>query len=319
MANPMNVSVILCTYNRSESLAKALASIAQSTVPDSIQWEVLVVDNNSRDATRSVVEEFCRRDPSVFRYLFEPRQGKSYALNAGIQAARGEILAFTDDDVTVEPTWLHNLTSSLTKGDWAGTGGKTLPEKSFSPPPWLAGDDHHALAPLAMFDLGCEPCEMMGPPWGNNMAYRRDVFEKYGEFRTELGPSSNCVLRGEDTEFGQRLLSAGERLRYEPSAVVYHATPNDRIQKSYFLDWWFDKGRSEIREFGVPTDTSWFIAGVPLYLFPRFIPWTLVWMFGGSPSLRFFGRRQVWWVAGAIQECYRQSREPRRIPVPNGS
>lgn len=194
-----------------------------------------------------------------------------------------------------------------------------MPETTFSAPRWLAGEDRDALAPLAMFDLGSEPCELMGPPWGNNMAYRRDVFEKYGEFRTELGPSADCVLRGEDTEFGQRLFSAGERLRYEPSAIVYHATPKSRIQKRYFLDWWFDKGRSEIREFGVPTDTSWFVAGIPLYLFRRFIPWTLAWMFGSSPSLRFFGRRQVWWVAGTIQECYRQAREPRRIPVPNRS
>ena len=182
MANPMNVSVILCTYNRSESLAKALASIAQSRVPESIQWEVLVVDNNSRDATRSVVEEFCRRDPSMFRYLFEPQQGKSCALNAGIQAARGEILAFTDDDVTVEPTWLQNLTSSLTNGVWAGAGGRTLPEKTFSAPRWMASEDRYALGPLAMFDLGCEPRELIEPLFGNNMAYRREAFEKYGRF-----------------------------------------------------------------------------------------------------------------------------------------
>ncbi len=319
MANPMKVSVILCTYNRSESLAKALASIAQSTVPDSVQWEVLVVDNNSRDATRSVVEEFCRRDPSIFRYLFEPRQGKSNALNAGIQAARGEILAFTDDDVTVEPTWLHNLTSSLTKGDWVGAGGRTLPEKTFSFPRWLAKEDHYALAPLAMFDLGSEPCGLTEPPYGNNMAYRREAFEKCGEFLTELGPPPSSDLRGEDTEFGQRLLSAGERLRYEPSAIVYHATPKDRVQKSYFLTWWFDKGRAETREFGIPADTKWFVAGVPLYLFRRLMVWTLKWMCGVTPSLRFFGRRQVWWVAGTIQERCRQSQEPRRVPVPNRS
>ena len=319
MANPMNVSVILCTYNRSESLAKALASIARSTVPDSIQWEVLVVDNNSRDATRSVVEDFCRRDPSIFRYLFEPRQGKSYALNAGIEAARGEILAFTDDDVTVEPTWLHNLTSSLTKGDWAGAGGKTLPEKSFSAPRWMASEDRYALGPLAMFDLGCEPRELLEPLFGNNMAYRREVFREYGGFRTELGPAPGSEIRSEDTELGQRLLSAGKRLRYEPSAIVYHAVPPNRIQKSYFLAWWFDKGRAEIRELGVPTDTKWFVAGVPLYLFRRLVVWTLKWLFGGSPSRRFFGQRQLWWVAGTILECYRQSREPRRIPVPNGS
>lgn len=311
MANPMNVSVILCTYNRSESLAKTLASIARSKVPESIQWEVLVIDNNSRDATRPVAEEFCRRHPSMFRYLFEPKQGKSNALNAGIQAARGEILAFTDDDVTVEPTWLQNLTSSLTKGDWAGAGGRTVPESKFSAPRWMASEDRYTMGPLAMFDLGSQPRELVEPLFGNNMAYRKEVFEKYGRFLPNLGPCPGSEIRSEDTEFGQRLLSAGERLRYEPSAVVYHAVPPSRIQKSYFLAWWFAKGRAEIRERGVPTDTRWFVAGVPLYLFRRLLVWTLKWMCGGSPSRRFFGQRQLWWVAGTILECHRQSREPR--------
>src|ERR1700722_3255440 len=99
----MKVTVILCTYNRCQFLAKPLESVARSHVPESIHWEVLVVDNNSPDATRSVVEGFCRRDPSRFRYLFEPKQGKSYALNSGCQAANSDVLAFMDDDVEVDP------------------------------------------------------------------------------------------------------------------------------------------------------------------------------------------------------------------------
>ena len=315
----MNTTIIVCTYNRCKSLAKTLESIAILRVPGSLEWEVLVVDNNSTDQTRAVVEGFSCRYPGRFRYLFEPQQGKSCALNAGIQAARGQILAFTDDDVTVEPAWLQNLTSSLTNGVWAGAGGRTLPEKTFSAPRWMASEDRYALGPLAMFDLGCEPRELIEPLFGNNMAYRREAFEKYGNFRTELGPCPGSEIRSEDTEFGQRLLSAGERLRYEPSAVVYHAVPPNRIQKRYFLAWWFDKGRAEIREFGVPTDTKWFVAGVPLYLFRRLIVWTLRWMCGSSPSRRFFGQRQLWWVAGTILECHRQSREPKRFSAPNGS
>ena len=99
----MRITVILCTLNRCQSLAETLESIAISTLPDSVDWEILVVDNNSTDHTREVVEEFGRRYPDRFRYIFEPRPGKSYALNAGIREAQGEILAFTDDDVTVEP------------------------------------------------------------------------------------------------------------------------------------------------------------------------------------------------------------------------
>ena len=104
--------------------------------------------------------------------------------------------------------------------------------------------------PLPCLISANEPRELLEPLFGNNMAYRREVFEKYGGFRTELGPRPGSEIRSEDTELGQRLLSARERLRYEPSAIVYHAVPPNRIQKSYFLAWWFDKGRAEIRELG---------------------------------------------------------------------
>ena len=85
----MNCSVILCTFNRCQSLLEALESVASSEMPDSVTWEVLVVDNNSTDRTRIVAEEFCRRHPNRFRYLFEPQQGKSYALNTGIRGCSG--------------------------------------------------------------------------------------------------------------------------------------------------------------------------------------------------------------------------------------
>ena len=105
----MKITVILCTYNRCQSLVRALDSLAASILSETIEWEVLVVDNNSSDQTKAIVEDFCRQYPGRFRYLFEPQQGKSYALNAGIREARGDILAFVDDDVTVEPMWLQNL------------------------------------------------------------------------------------------------------------------------------------------------------------------------------------------------------------------
>jgi len=120
----MKITVILCTFNRCQLLVNALESVARSTLPDSVDWEVLVVDNNSSDRTSQVVKSFSQRYPGRFRYLFELRAGKSRALNAGIQEARGNVLAFIDDDVVVEPTWLHNLTVNLNNGEWAGAGGR---------------------------------------------------------------------------------------------------------------------------------------------------------------------------------------------------
>jgi glycosyltransferase involved in cell wall biosynthesis len=305
------ITVILCTYNRCQSLAKALDSIAKSIVPESTEWEVLVVDNNSDDQTREVAQDFCRRYPNRFRYLFEPRQGKSYALNSGIQEARGDVLAFMDDDVTVESTWLRNLTAGLCSGEWAGAGGRILPQWTCAPPSWFPEKDWFGMAPLAMFDLGLEPGPLTDPPFGTNMAFHRRMFEKYGVFRTDLGPRSDNEIRSEDTEFGGRLLAAGERLKYEPAAVVHHSVPPKRLQRQYFLTWWFDKGRADIREAGVSAETTWFVCGVPLHLLRKLAAGTLRWMVTIEPSRRFAYKLTVWMLAGKTLESYRQSREIR--------
>jgi glycosyltransferase involved in cell wall biosynthesis len=307
----MKISVILCTYNRCQSLVKALESAAALRLPSTVEWELLVIDNNSRDQTRDVAGDFVGRYPGRFRYLFEPQQGKSHALNAGIRAAQGDLLAFMDDDVFVDTVWLQNLTASMDADEWQGAGGRILPDQSFSPPRWLAIEDRYACAPLAMFDLGNDACDLTEPPFGTNMAFRKAMFEKYGGFRTDLGPRPGSEIRNEDTEFGQRLLTAGERLRYEPSAIVYHAVPECRIQKKYFLAWWFDKARADIRAFGIPHDVRWCVAGVPLVMFRRLAVWTLRWIVAVVPSCRFSCKRNAWSNAGAILECYRQSRDAK--------
>ena len=337
----MKISVILCTHNRCRSLAEALESIAASTHPEVIEWEVLVVDNNSSDLTCQVVESFCHRPRSRFRYLFEPRPGKSHALNAGVREARGDILAFVDDDVTVEPTWLQNLTSPLKFGEWAGVGGRILPARAFSPPRWLSLESKYALAPLAIFDLGKVAHELNESPFGTNMAFHKRMFEKYGGFRTDLGPCPGNEIRnmafhkrmfekyggfradlspfpcseirnGEDTEFGNRLLSKGERFRYEPSAVVYHSVPEERVQQKYFLAWWFDKARGDVRTFEVPPDVKWFVGGIPLFFFRRLAVWALRWMVAVEPSRRFSCKINVLTQVGAIVELCRRSCDARR-------
>ena len=314
----MNITVILCTYNRSQVLSKALDSLAASTLPDSIHWEVLVVDNNSTDETREAIKEFCRRYPERFRYLFEPKQGKSYALNAGIREAGGEVLAFVDDDVTVDPVWLQSLTSSLHDGKWAGAGGRTLPARSFSPPRWLALDGPHSLSGMlyAHFNLGDVPCELDRAPYGANMAYRREMFEKYGGFRTDIGPGPNPEIPrfNEDTEFGRRLMAAGERLRYEPSAVVFHEVPPGRLNREHFLTSWFAWGRSEVREVGRKPD----VLGMPRYYFkiPKTIGVLVLrmihWILTIHPQRRFYFKARVWHMAGQLVEINRQRRNDQK-------
>jgi glucosyl-dolichyl phosphate glucuronosyltransferase len=321
---PKTITVILCTYNRCQSLSKALESVAASEMPGSAVWEVLVVDNNSHDQTRAVVEDFSRRQPGRFRYLFESKPGKSHALNAGIREAHGDILAFIDDDVTVERNWLGSLTAPLDGNAWAGTGGRILPEKDFSPPAWLPLDGPNNMGGiLALFDLGAEPVELDQAPFGTNMAFRKKMFEKHGGFRLDLGPRPGSELRDEDTEFGRRLLAARERLRYEPSATVYHRVPKERLTKTYFLKFCFDHGRASIRETGRRPD----IWGIPrhyltlLKIGKLFAARTLRWMWTGwNPKLRFHRKAMVWMTAGEIAEVWSQSRADKKQagnPVPD--
>jgi glycosyltransferase involved in cell wall biosynthesis len=307
----MTVTIILCTYNRCQRLARALDSVASSTVSDSVKWEVLVVDNNSTDQTREVAEEFSRSHPGHFRYCFEPKQGKSHALNAGIREARGDILAFLDDDVTVGPTWLQDLTAPLGSGEWLGSAGRILPERDFTPPRWLSLSGLYDGAPLALWERGLRAGPLNEPPFGTNMAFRRQAFETHGNFRTDLGPQPGSEIRSEDTEFSLRLLNAGERLYYQPSAVVYHSITEERVRKEYFLKWWFDKSRADIRVNGVYPATRWKVRGVPLYTLRRICVWTVRWLLAVKPSRRFDCKLNVWRNLGGAFEAYRQSLVPK--------
>jgi glucosyl-dolichyl phosphate glucuronosyltransferase len=314
----MKISVIVCTYNRCHSLAKALASVAASDIPESVEWEVLIVDNNSEDRTKDVAEEFCRAHPGRFRYFFEPRQGKSFALNTGLCEASGDAIAFMDDDVTVEPCWLQNLTAPLQERLYMGAGGRICPPEELSLPPWLSLQGPCSLAGvLALFDRGDDPFELADPPYGTNMAFRREAFEKYGPFRTDLGPSAGSEIRGEDTEFCLRLMKAGVPLLYVPNAVVHHAVPKKRLKKSYFRSWYFDYGRAFIRTRERRADL-WIIPrpliGIINHLFVMLPMQVIRWMLTLKPKERFFAMLRMWMIAGETTEIYNQMIRRRHSP-----
>ncbi|HEY6770490.1 MAG TPA: glycosyltransferase family A protein [Candidatus Sulfotelmatobacter sp.] len=313
------ISVILCTYNRCKSLAAALESVATSRLPASVEWEVVVVDNNSNDQTRVVAEEFAVGYPGRFRYLFEPKPGKSQALNSGVAAARGDVLAFMDDDVSVDPNWLDLLTAPLRgASEWSGSGGPVTLVWSCPPPRWLDTARAYSNAPLASFNLGEKEIDMPEPPFGTNMAFRKSMFRKYGKFRTDLGPSPRTDIPrpNEDTEFGRRLISGGERLCYVPGAIVNHPVPEERLKKEYFLNWWYDKGRADIREWGIPSG-SVCVRGVPIHVLRRLAVWALRWMVAITPGHRFDCKLKVWGKLGEIAESRRQFagfRRPKNDP-----
>jgi glycosyltransferase involved in cell wall biosynthesis len=311
MNNPEMITVILCTYNRAKYLQKALESVVAQVLPESVQWEILVVDNNSSDDTRQVVENSQCQHPERIRYLFEPQQGLAHARNAGIQYAHGSIVAFIDDDEIADQNWLRNLTANLFCGEWAGAGGRVLPRWDSPRPSWLSSNSSFLLGPLVMFDPDIKGGQLTEPPVGANMAFRREVFEKHGYFRTDLGRVGKSMLSGEDTEFGRRLMVSGKSLRYEPSAITYHPVEENRLNRQYFQAWWLHKGRSDAREFGIKSRVK-SIFGIPLGLFRGIVIEAIRGMLTMNSSDRFICRLKVWTYIGQIIEHYQQWHSTRQ-------
>lgn len=303
----MDVTVVICTYNRCQILERALESVLDSIIPPSLEWEIVLVDNNSKDRTRAVVEGIIARRPGRIRYRFEPKQGLSNARNAGVAEAKGKAVAFTDDDVAVDPHWLYNLTAPLLDDRCAGTAGRILLGDA-QLPPWLATSGPHNLGgALVQFDLGEETTLLDRPPFGASMAFQRKVFGEYGCFRPDLGRSGKSLIGNEDTEFGMRLIKGGLRLLYVPSAVVYHPVLKERLTKHYFRSYWFSLGRAMVRQDGSRV-SFWKVPRVYAADFKR----RLHWMFREdpkwyrSPQGRFFCEVHALQAIGQIIEGWNQ-------------
>ena len=267
----MDVSVILCTYNRCGSLRRTLETFRQLQAPDAAVWELLVVDNKSPDATREVCSEFASVLP--LRYLFEPQQGKSHALNAAIRATEAKVLVFTDDDVDVDARWLAELWQAV-QGHPDATifGGKIVPTWESRPPRWFAEHATDILrSPSVSYDRGPEP-RVLGPDevpfFGANMALRREVFADGVAFRTDLGPSGEGSVRGEEAELIGKLRRLGHKAFYVPTAVIFHRTPRERMTERYLRLWYKGAGIESVRR-GYYADTERKWLGAPGYLWKQ--------------------------------------------------
>jgi glycosyltransferase involved in cell wall biosynthesis len=318
MNSPIRITAIVCTHNRSKVLRAAIESLVTQTLPTGCGWEILVVDNNSTDETRKVVEEFEERYPGLIRYCFESRQGISYARNAGVQNANGEIVAFLDDDETAGVGWLKSLTANLHGDEWVGAGGRILAVATMPLPRWLTANSDFTNGPLPSFDRGLDAGELKEPPFSANMAFRREVFDKLGGFRTDLGRSGQGLFSNEDTEYGRRLMRAGLHLRYEPSAVTHHPVHESRLHKQYYLTWWFNKGRSDVREFGTEP-TANHVLGIPGRFLPSLVWLTVRWMVSIDPVQRFKWKMQVWNIIGQMVESRAQWLNAKRIDLEGGA
>ena len=241
----LDISVVVCTYNRADMLSDTLRSW---TTVDRVNYrvELVVVDNNSTDRTRGIVQDYQKHLVKELRYVFEARQGLSFARNKGIEAAQGKIIAFVDDDIYFGGNWLKEMVSTFERHPEIDcVGGNSIPVFEALRPDWLT-DDFAMLYGSTL--SGDTEKRMIFPehPFGVNMAFRREVFERVGGFNTRLGRIQKSLLSNEEKEMFYRIDRAGMHTHYLPKAVVYHRVPEDRMNQQWILTRVFWQGISKV-------------------------------------------------------------------------
>jgi GT2 family glycosyltransferase len=235
MSRQLQASVIITTFNRADYLGRCLEAVAAQTA-DHAMFEVIVVDNNSKDNTKDVVMAFAQSYPTLrVRYLLETKQGTSHARNCGVRAACGEYLCFTEDDAVPSPQWLKTLIGAFTEAEVGCAGGPiTLDYQRQDRPPHLRGDLQGLIGGFQLpYTEPAVVTTWTEFPWGGNMAFRRNVFNEVGLFRTDLGPSAKRRLTAEETELIARVYRSGWKIMYIPGARMNHFVSPERLEKSH--------------------------------------------------------------------------------------
>ena len=226
MANPVDISAVICTYNRVTMLGMALESLLAQETGGRFSYEVVVVDDASTDGTEDAVHAIQTKSPVPLHYVRGPGRGVAQARNCGIQAARGTWVAFTDDDQVNDPRWLLELHAVATETGAPCVGGSVAlrleTEAAIPLTPVLRsilGEKMHAKTVVR---------QLMRCPGTGNVLFHHSVFDQVGTFCTDL------AWGGEDAEFMLRVLDKGVVVWFAPESIVYHMIPPYRLEVKYF-------------------------------------------------------------------------------------
>ncbi|MBR5106360.1 MAG: glycosyltransferase [Alistipes sp.] len=230
----MELSIIISTYNNATSLVRTLESLAKQDY-DKKAWECVVVNNNSTDDTAERVSAFVEAHPELnIRVVEEPQQGLSYARNRGIAESKGQVIAFIDDDETINEGFVSAYIDLFRNhGAFVGSGVLKVCYDS-KRPKWMS---HYTEKMIANpFDLGDEIVTVTTKitPTGGNMAFNREVFNLYGNFDTNLGRKGEVLFGGEENDMFDRIRDLGERVFYTPHAIAYHHIADRKLTSEYF-------------------------------------------------------------------------------------
>ncbi len=239
----MKLTIAICTWNRADLLSQALASICRTIPPQNSDWEIIVVNNNCTDDTDAVVDQFRKRLPIVL--VHEPSPGLSNARNAAIDAASGDYIIWTDDDVRVKGNWIAEYEKAFAA--WPGTsvfGGPIMPLFEGGSPAWLRSALPYIQTAFAVRDIdsGMSSIATAELPYGANFAVCAREQRRF-RYNTNLGRRpGKLIITDEENAVIRAILAAGGSGRWVPSAVVDHWIPRCRQTTAYLRAYYQGQG-----------------------------------------------------------------------------
>lgn len=247
------LSVVVCTYNRADLLSGCLESLAGQTV-DKHVYEVIVVNNNSTDTTQEIAESFTRREQN-FRVVVEASQGLSKARNRGFKEARGQFVAYIDDDAKANPDWVRATAHFFEiHPEASGAGG---PYKAFSPvpiPEWFP--EEYGSKSLGNETRLLQKGESIS---GTNMAFRKSALIEVGGFDAALGMTGDKVSYGEEAQLTRKMLERGMEIFYCTEMCVDHAILPYKLSLRWLLRSSFANGYDCVAAFNYPGSARTFL------------------------------------------------------------
>jgi glycosyltransferase involved in cell wall biosynthesis len=239
------LSIVICTYNRAAVLEETLQSYCKLAGAMSPSVELIVVDNNSSDSTKSVTKKYAELIPGL-RYIHEPTPGLSYARNTGVAHASGELVSFVDDDIYFDPHWIEAVIDIFKiTPDASCMGGKSIPLFEAGRPAWLQ-DEHLGIYGSTLSGDSVKWMIYPEHPFGLNMVFKRNVFSIVGSFNPALGRIKKNLLSMEETDYFLRVFNKGLKVIYCPDAIVQHRIPPDRSERQWAVSRYYWQGISSV-------------------------------------------------------------------------
>lgn len=245
IARPHQLTILICTHNRVQLLARVLESINAASRPSDLPMDILVSANACTDGTHAYLDAYRQRQEAEglmpLNWIAEPTPGKSYALNSAIPHIQGELVFLEDDDQRVAKDFFERVHAAVSaRPEYAMICGRLLPDWTGEEPAYIRVDGPYRIypSPIPDFDLG-QDARALGDqdylPSGGNLILRTSVLHRVGGFSVELGPRGHNLGGGEDTAFIKAAMAMGERLFYDPSLLQFHYVDPERLKLGFLL------------------------------------------------------------------------------------